>query len=87
MQFTEFYGTLICKLLMFNDDKHVYTVNVGGSSPSLPTSLHLGGAEISPRQASCAANGLTSEPAWRGEVRSTKTAAGQHGIALPQTLF
>ena len=51
MKFTEFYGTLFCKLLMFNDYKHVYTVNVGGSSPSLPTSLHLGEAEISPRQA------------------------------------
>ena len=51
MQITEFYGTLICKLLMFNEDKHVYTVNVGGSNPSSPTSLHLGKAEISPRQA------------------------------------
>ena len=29
---------------------------------STSTSLHLGGAEISPRQASCTANGLTSEP-------------------------
>ena len=37
MQFAEFYGTLICKLLMFNEDKHVYTVDVGGSSPLSPT--------------------------------------------------
>ena len=78
MQFTEFYGTLICKLLMFNNDKHVYTVNVGGSSPSLPTSLHLGGAEISPRQASCAANGLTSEPGGE-DCRGVICAADEAG--------
>ena len=33
--------------------------------------------QSSSRQASCAANGLTSKPAWRGEVRSTKTARGR----------
>ena len=45
--------------------------------PRTSTSLHLGKAEISPRQASCAANGLQSEPAWHGKVRSTKTARGR----------
>ena len=39
------------------EDKRIISIFLATS-----TSLHLGGAEISPRQAVCVANGLTSEP-------------------------
>ena len=43
-------------------EHRVRNAGVEGSNPFFSTSLHLGFAEISPRQASCAAKGLTSEP-------------------------
>ena len=43
-------------------EHRVRNAGVEGSNPFFSTSLHLGFAEISPRQASGVANGLTSEP-------------------------
>ena len=53
------------------------------------TKFHYGFAEISPRQASCAANGLTSEPGGedcRGVICAADE-AGQHGFEIPVTLI